>query len=259
MSDGSDTLARAMTWGFHVKHLSEAHILLARRLLLEAGLGAEVLPVKALLQYLDGIMESNSKLNLTRITSPEAAIRLHVVDSLIALPEILAAPPGTLLDIGTGGGFPGVPLCISANRDGVLLDSVGKKARAVNHVLLSMGYTQGIVALPERAEDHAMHHRSGYAVVTARAVSELPALVELSAPLLVEGGRLVALKGAPEPEELRRARQVAALVGMVETSTRHITLPDGDEKRCIVVYERRGKPITRLPRRPGAAQNAPLA
>ncbi len=212
-----------------------------------------------LLEYLDRLIESNTLLNLTRITSPEAAVRLHLVDSLLALPEVEAAPPGMLLDIGTGGGFPGAALCMSTERAGVLLDSVAKKALAVNEILQAMGESGRIGARPERAEQHALQHRSEYAVVTARAVSELPALVELSAPLLANGGLLVALKGSPELLELERGRRVGALAGMVETSIRHITLPDGGEKRCIVVYERRGRSITRLPRRPGAAQNSPLA
>lgn len=242
-----------------MKHLSQDHAELARRLLLEANLDPVALPLHRLLEYLDRVIEFNSRLNLTRIISPEDAVRLHIVDSLLALPEVQAAPSGSLLDIGTGGGYPGAALCMSSGRCGVLLDSVGKKARAVNEILQAMDESASIVARPERAEDHALRHRAEYSIVTARAVSELPALLELSAPLLVEGGLLVALKGSPEAAELERGRKVGRLVGMVETSIRHTVLPEGGERRCIVVYERRGEPSTRLPRRPGAAQHSPLA
>jgi 16S rRNA (guanine527-N7)-methyltransferase len=228
-------------------------------LLLEAGILVPRETQHSVLEYLDVVIELNTSLNLTRIVSPDSAVRLHVLDSLVALPEVSSAPAGTLLDIGTGGGFPGVVLCLASTRDGILLDSVGKKARAVNTAISALGATETIRALPERAEEHARSHGQEYAVVTARAVSELPALVELAAPLLLDGGRLIALKGAPEDRELQRARAVGSKVGMRELSVRRLILPGGDESRCIVTYQRSGVQHVRLPRKNGAAQNSPLA
>jgi len=243
---------------FHVKHLDQTHEALLQRLLEEACLDIDLPARRLLTRYLDGIIEKNRSLNLTRIADPVAGVRLHLVDSLLALPEVLAAPAGPLLDIGTGGGFPGVPLCIASARAGVLLDSVGKKAGAVNEVLRELELDRGISAVHERAEDHARHARGEYAVVTARAVSELPVLVELAAPLLVTGGRMIALKGSPSDDELERGRLVGALVGMKELTTRSVVLPGGDERRCLVVYERRASARVRTPRKPGEAQRAPL-
>lgn len=242
-----------------MKHIGRQQLGLLRALLLEAGLEVGLGVQNALLIYLDQVIEANQTLNLTRITDPKDAVRLHLVDSLLALPEVNSSPEGVLLDLGTGGGFPGVPLCLAGDRAGVLLDSVGKKARAVNAILREMGAPSNIQARQERAEDHAREHRGAYSVVTARAVSELPALVELSAPLLSEGGLLVALKGSPADVELDRARVVASLVGMRQIGTRSIVLPGGGERRCVIAYELRSACPPRFPRRTGEAQNSPLA
>jgi 16S rRNA (guanine527-N7)-methyltransferase len=245
---------------FHVKHLQADDAEYARVLLGKLGIELEEKVLRTLLCYLDGLIEMNESFNLTRIVSAEAATRLHLVDSLVALPEIQGAPEGPLLDIGTGGGFPGVALCMAGNRSGVLLDSVGKKARAVSELLLEAGIpSDRIRAEHGRAEGHALANASAYAVVTARAVSELPALVELAAPLLMVGGRLVALKGSPTEEELARGAEVASKVGLKEAAVRSTELPSGEERRSVVVYRRIGRSSVKLPRRPGMAQSSPLA
>lgn len=213
----------------------------------------------ALLEYLDALIEMNSQLNLTRIVDPSAAIRLHLVDSMLCLPEVIGAPPGALCDIGTGGGLPGVPLCIVTGRTGRLLDSVAKKADALNQILVALRLDSSIAAVPERSELHALAHAGKYAIVTARAVSSLPALVEMASPLLAHGGVLIAMKGFPDRTELKRGRAVAGLVGMEEAGSRELLLPGGVERRTIVSYRKIAKSGVRLPRRPGQAHHAPLA
>jgi len=242
-----------------VKHMAPEHDSLFGTLCDEAGISLDDLTRTRLLEYLDRVIEANQSLNLTRITTPVDAVRLHLVDSLLAVQEVETSPQGPLLDIGTGGGFPGAVLCIAVDRPGVLLDSVAKKSRAVNAILDGMGLELELRSEAQRAEEHAVSHPAHYAVVTARAVAQLPALVELASPLLVTGGRLIALKGAPDSSELARGRAAATLVGMREVSVRFAELPGGGENRCIVVYERAGKSRTRLPRRTGLAQNTPLA
>ena len=214
---------------------------------------------QVLLSYLRALMKMNSKLNLTRIVEPSEAVRLHIIDSLLCLPEVLAAPAGSLCDVGTGGGLPGVPLCVVSGRRGTLLDSVGKKARAVEEILRGLGLDATISALPERSEAHALTHRGRYAVVTARAVSSLPALVEMAAPLLSDGGVLVALKGSPSAGEVLRGSEAAMLVGLRQFSVRTLRLPGGGEIRTVIAYQRSGKAKLNLPRRPGQAHSAPLA
>jgi 16S rRNA (guanine527-N7)-methyltransferase len=211
-----------------------------------------------LLNYLDRLIETNKLLNLTRITERESAIRLHLVDSLAAIPEVLKAPVGGICDIGTGGGIPGVPIAVVSGRSASVLDSVGKKARAVQTILDSVGLDGAVTAYANRAEQHSRDHRFAYSVVTARAVAPLPSLVELSAPLLAQNGLLVALKGSPSADELRSGEAVAAQVGMKLVSVRALQLPEGGESRTIVTYRRVGASRIKLPRREGIAQHSPL-
>lgn len=170
-----------------------------------------------ILGHTQWVLEQNKHINLTAITSYDDAIRLHVVDSLFALPDVEEALPGPMLDIGSGGGYPGVPLGIAAHRETRLLDSVQKKMRVLQGFLEEAGLSPSIRAQPGRAEDLAREAAGAYAVVTARAVSALPSLVELARPLVYIGGRFIALKGALEGEELRRGDAAAGIAGFERT------------------------------------------
>lgn len=210
--------------------------------------------------HLDYVLEINSSIRLTAIHNKEEGERLHVLDSLLVLPELLSAPEGKMLDIGTGGGYPGLPLAIAAERSVDLLDSVQKKARAIENFLReSYSGSLELNALGLRAEELALERPAHYSVVLARAVSSLPALVELASPLLQQNGRLIAHKGPHDDEELSRALMVADIVGMSSHSQREYSLPCGDEQRTVYVFEKVGAPQIELPRRPGRAQRKPLA
>jgi 16S rRNA (guanine527-N7)-methyltransferase len=212
-----------------------------------------------LLQYLEQLLHVNETLNLTRITDPAQAERLHLIDSLAAEGELAASPAGSVLDLGSGGGFPGVPLAIVSGRDFVLLDSVGKKARAVAGILAGKDFASlRIDSIAARAEEYARDHRAGYSAVVARAVAPLPSLVELASPLLRVGGRLICLKGCPEVSERASGACAARLAGMREVSYREFVLPEGNEMRTVIAYERAGASRTSLPRRTGLAQHDPL-
>jgi 16S rRNA (guanine527-N7)-methyltransferase len=204
------------------------------------------------------MLEVNQVINLTRITQRESAVRMHLLDALMALPELLEAAEGPILDLGSGGGIPGVPLAFATGRETVLLDSVSKKGRAVQGILKSEFPDSRISVSPERAEEHARTCAGRYAAVVARAVAPLPSLVELAAPLLLSGGTLIALKGVPDADELASGRRVAELTGMYEAGVRRTTLPGGEERRTIVSYTKSGASKVRLPRRSGLAQHSPL-
>jgi 16S rRNA (guanine527-N7)-methyltransferase len=241
-----------------VKHLTEAEAGQFVTLLAEAGIQLPGQTRERVLRHIDWVLETNQFVNLTAITDPEAAIRLHGVDSLVALSEVSAAPAGILLDLGTGAGFPGMPLALATNRRAVLLDSVTKKSSVLGEFLQAEGLGGRIEARSGRVEELARERPGSFAVVTARAVAPLASLVELAAPLLVEGGKLVALKARIEPEELASADAAASVTGMKRTSKREFTLPRGGEARTVVVYERAGEAKVALPRRTGAAQKRPL-
>jgi 16S rRNA (guanine527-N7)-methyltransferase len=215
--------------------------------------------LRVMVEHLDFVLEANARVNLTAIRTMDEGIRLHVLDSLLALPEVDEAPAGPVVDIGSGGGFPGIPIALATGREVLLVDSVAKKMATVAEFLGATGLSGRVSTSTARAERLGSTNPAGWSVVTARAVSELPALVELASPLLARGARLVALKARVADDELARGDRVAALCGMKRRSDRLVILPDGDEHRRIIVYERVGQPKVRLPRREGLAQHKPLA
>jgi len=241
-----------------VKHLSDDAIPFFADLLATSGLDVPVSEQSMLLGFLDELIEENQKINLTRITEPSAAIRLHLVDSLLALPEVHESPSGVILDLGSGGGLPGVPLAVVTGRHTVLLDSVRKKGQAVLGVLLRTNLAGEIEISGDRAEAHALTHLGQYSCVVARAVAPLPTLLELASPLLANGGTLVALKGDPGEDEMASGRVVARQVGFGPLKIRRVELPGGQELRTIVSATKAGRSLVRLPRRIGLAKSSPL-
>lgn len=223
-----------------------------------SNLADDLVLQERLLDHLVWVQETNETVNLTAITDLQKGLLLHVFDSLTSLPELDASPSGTMLDIGSGGGFPGIPLALASGRATVLLDSVGKKAEAVRSFVHSRRLPD-IAVSKDRAEDHARTHPEEYAVVVGRAVSSLPSLAELAAPLLRERGTLIALKGLLDEEELRRGDSAASQVGLERTGVRRFTLGPGGPARSVVVYQKVSDPKIALPRRTGCAQKQPLA
>lgn len=209
-------------------------------------------------RYLDSILEANKVTNLTRITDGEQARLLHIEDSLVGLPEVNEAPTGLYGDLGSGGGFPGVPLALATGRKTLLVDSVKKKMAIVQSALDDLSLSEQISTSSERIEDLPLEYKEKFAVLTARALSKLVSLIELASPLLKNGGRLVCYKAQLSSEELEEALAVQDLVGMKMISQREIFLSDGETIRTIVVFEKIGKSRIKLPRRIGLAQKQPL-
>jgi 16S rRNA (guanine527-N7)-methyltransferase len=252
---------------FHVKHRQVGHDeaanleFLLQRLAHRAGLRVSDAEARLLVGYLIAVLAMNEEINLTRITGLREGVRLHIIDSIVALPEIRALPIGPILDLGSGGGFPGVPLSIVLGRQVVLLDAARKKGAAVARIL-SRGEFSEIKScvVSERAEEHAVRNRNCYAAVVARAVTALPSLIELASPLLMEGGALVALKGCPDSTERESGAATARLVGMRPSKERRLVLPGGPaEARTILTYTKVAPSSVHLPRRAGLAQRRPLA
>ena len=209
-------------------------------------------------QYLDLILEANKTTNLTRITDHDEAKLLHIEDSLVGLPEVDDAPAGMYGDLGSGGGFPGVPLALASGRQTLLIDSVKKKMTLVQQVLDELGLSAQILTFDGRIEILGQQQPRSFAVLTARALSRLVALLELSSPLLIKGGRLVCYKAQVAEDELKEARAVESLLGMRLVSCRDTILSDDETRRTILVFEKVGKAQLKLPRRVGLAQKSPL-
>jgi 16S rRNA (guanine527-N7)-methyltransferase len=212
--------------------------------------------IDSIAKHLDMVIDANEVLNLTSIPATEA-VALHVLDSCTALPFLQAAPAGEFADLGSGAGYPGVPLSILSGRPVALVESIRKKAVFLERVVQELCLEATVH--PFRAEELPLEHAGQFAAVTARALSALPSLVELASPLLVSGGVLICLKGKPEPEELRRGDVAARRCGLTRTETAPVFIPGVDAVRTIVVYRREGRCSVKLPRRNGMAQRQPLA
>lgn len=182
---------------------------------------------------------------------------LHVEDSLAALPELNDAPEGRYADLGSGGGFPGVPLAIASGRDTLLVDSREKKMKLVQGVLEDMGLAGQIETYAGRAELLARSHAGEFAVVTARALAQLSVLLELASPLLQRKGHLICYKANIKEDELLHVREVERKTGMKLVSDREFVLAEKYTRR-ILVFEKTTKPGMKLPRAEGAAQKNPL-
>ena len=196
-----------------------------------------------LLRHLDLVIEKNKTLNLTRIQDVESGIVLHILDSLLLAPACAAAPKGSYLDVGTGAGFPGIPIAIVSGRDSLLIDSVGKKVAAVSEFVDELGLS-AVEAKAIRAEELARERHGAFSVVTARAVGQINTLVEYATPLLKVGVRLVVAK--------------ANLSDLKSVSRETFELPYGMGHREVISYRKARNPSIKLPRNTGMAQHHPL-
>ena len=212
-----------------------------------------------LVSYQRLVIEKNKVVNLTRITDPEDAVTLHLVDSLLPLAcERLKLGSDThLLDMGTGAGFPGVPLAVVTEAQALPVDSVRKKVDAVSEFCQMLGLSK-IHTRHARLEELACEIPCSQEYVFARAVARTNILLEYATPFLSMGGLLVVEKGRPEDEELEEADRAARVCGMRCVSRETFELPRDLGHREILVYKRIGEPQIKLPRNNGMARQKPL-
>ncbi|HEY4754091.1 MAG TPA: 16S rRNA (guanine(527)-N(7))-methyltransferase RsmG [Candidatus Limnocylindrales bacterium] len=202
----------------------------------------------------------NAAINLTAVRDPADIARIHVLDSLAAVPPLAALGARRLLDLGSGGGFPGIPLGAALDADRVLLvDSVGKKVRFLATVIEAVGLDRTMTAEQTRAEAiaHDPRDREAWPAVTARAVAPLAELVELGLPLVAPGGVLVAWKGASAEEELAAAQSALRALSAGRVRILQTAVPGLSDHRLIVV-ERGGPMDPRFPRDPAERRRDPL-
>ena len=211
---------------------------------------------KKLLNHLDLVIKKNEVMNLTRITNRSEGIILHVLDSLTFVP-LVSKTSGKVLDIGTGAGFPGIPLAIATGRDVFCIDSVGKKTDAVSSFARDLG-VDNCKAEHIRAEELARREGQSFGCVVARAVDKLSSLVEYASPLLCDGGRLVVSKGNLTDEEYEACEKASEICGMRILERTAFELPQKMGHRELIVVERSQKPSIALPRQNGKAHRVPL-
>ena len=206
-------------------------------------------------RHLELVIEANKTTNITRIATWEEGMLLHVEDSLVGLPELEEAPAGRLIDIGSGAGYPGIPLAIESGRDTLLADSVGKKTAILSSMIDALGL-ENVEVYTGRIEDLAREKPVRFTAVTARALAQLSILMELASPLLETGGRLICYKANVVDDELQHALQLQDKLGMRFVSDRTVML--GENVRRIICFEKTGDPQVKLPRKTGMAQKRPM-
>lgn len=208
-------------------------------------------------KHLDLVIKANETTNITRIVSYESAQILHVQDSLSALPEFEAAPEGLYADLGSGAGFPGIPIAIETGRQTVLVESVKKKAALLEQFINEL-HLSNVSVFPGRAEELTLQQKGEFSVLSARALSQLGSLLELGSPLLKKGGHFICYKARIEESELQHALSLEQKLGMRMISDREFLLEDNETFRRILVFEKFKNASVKLPRRNGMAQRNPL-
>lgn len=208
--------------------------------------------------YLELLVEWNEKMNLTAITEPKAAAVKHFLDSILLLPYIDASTGAvSLIDVGTGAGFPGVPLKIM--RPGcklTLLDSLNKRLLFLKEVADRLGLDAQIIHA--RAEEGGRQKplRAQFAFATARAVAPMNLLCEYCLPFLKMGGTFLAMKGPGAEEEVQAAKRAIGLLGCKLDAVEKFTLPGGDARSVVRItrvkpldaaYPRHGSKISKSP------------
>lgn len=210
-------------------------------------------------RYYELLCDWNTRMNLTAITAVQEALEKHFLDSLLLLEDVRFAPGETLIDVGTGAGFPGIPLAIACpGLEVTLLDSLKKRVGFLDAVISELGLANAR-ACHDRAELFAKRaeNRDAYDWVTARAVARLPLLAEYCLPFLRVGGTFIACKGPDGSNELAEAAKALDELQATHQRTCVHRLPGG-ETRDILLITKTGPTPARFPRKPGAASKNPL-
>lgn len=212
--------------------------------------------------YLEELEASRPRLRLTALTDPEAVQRRHFLEplALLAALERLGALGRDVIDIGSGAGFPGLPIKIVRPEVRLtLLEANGKRAAFLERLVQNLGLT-GVAVVNGRAEEvaHDPKHREAYDLALARAVAPLPVLVELALPFLRVGGALAAPKGSAARREIAEAAAALAACGGVVAFVGALEVPEIETPPTLVVIRKESATPARFPRRAGIPAKRPL-
>ena len=223
----------------------------------EFGISLSEEMTAALMEYKDILLEWNEKMNLTAIEEDRDFITKHFIDSFSIAPFL--TDTGSMIDVGTGAGFPGLPIKIVRPELNVtLLDSLEKRTGFLNMVIEALKL-KGISAVHSRAEDagSSEKYREKFDVATARAVAALPVLLEYCLPLVKTGGVFIAMKGTNAGEIENSGKALDILGGKIE-EVHELILPGSDIKRNIIIVRKLRQIPTKYPRKAGKPSKEPL-
>lgn len=226
---------------------------------LTEGLAQMALPlhesqIDTLCAFGAAVVKQNEVMNLTAITEPSAVAKLHLLDS-VSLLKCVNLEGKTLIDVGCGAGFPGVPVKIAC--PGVqltLLDSLGKRMNWLSMILPQLGVEAACVTA--RAEEAAAQRREQYDFASSRAVARLNVLLELTAPFVKVGGAVLAMKGSAAMEELAEAKNAISKLGLKLEQVHHFPVDGADH--AVIVLRKVSTTPSQFPRRFNKIKQFPL-
>ena len=224
------------------------------------GIELSKIQINALNYYENELIKWNKKFNLTTIKEPEKIRVKHFLDSLTCSLEIDSLFGDEIIDVGTGAGFPGIPLkIVNPEIKLTLVESVGKKVEFCKHILHNIGIND-VEIIHSRVETLGQkeEYRQKFQWAVARAVAIMPTLVEYILPLLKVNGVMIAMKGPDAPAEAHEAEYATTLLGGHLRKLRRITLPGVAEDRYIVVIDKVAATPEKFPRRVGIPRKRPL-
>ena len=210
--------------------------------------------VDQLNDYAAYLKEYNEKVNLTAITEYEEVLDKHFYDSILAADKDMK---GTLVDVGTGAGFPGVVLkIVYPELKVILIEPIGKRCIFLNSLIEKLGL-KDIEVINARGEDHSLEHREQYDYVTARAVSNLNSLIEVCGAMVKKNGYFICMRGKDGEEEIANAKKAIETMGFMVENTRNEQLFNGDKR--IIAYFKKVKPTPlKYPRKYNIIKKNPL-
>ena len=210
------------------------------------------------LTYFTELVEVNKYMNLTAITKKDEVYRKHFLDSLEIVRAIDNKEKYTLCDVGSGAGFPSIPLAIvDSNVNVTIIDALNKRIKFLNELTSKLGLSN-VEALHRRAEDYVKEVGASFDIVTARAVARLNVLVELCLPLVKVGGKFIAMKGSSGQEELEEAKKGISILGGKIIDIIDVVLPDEEDKRQLIIIYKEKETPKKYPRSFAKIKERPL-
>ena len=212
--------------------------------------------VQKFYEYMNLLLEWNEKINLTAITEPDEVILKHFVDSATILKYI--KNDMKIVDVGTGAGFPGIPLnIIDANSKYTLVDSLNKRINFLNEIINKV-HLENISTVHSRIEDFAKNSKESYDIATSRAVASLNVLLEYLLPLVKVGGMCICMKGSNVKEEIESSNKALEILGGKIEKVEEIILPDSDIVRNIIIIRKVKNTPNKYPRKAGMPRKEPI-
>lgn len=226
----------------------------------ELGLDLSDQQVEQFLKFYELLVEWNKVMNLTGITDYEEVISKHFLDSLLLVKAYDMSSVESVIDIGTGAGFPGIPLkIVFPQKKFILLDSLGKRIKFLDVVVDNLGL-QKIELIHGRAEDYAKkeEYREQFDLAVSRAVANLASLSEYGIPFVKPGGAFIPYKSGNIQEELKQSEKAVSILGGKRIECKELLLPDTDITRSFVLIEKVKHTSKKYPRKAGLPTKEPL-